>query len=639
MSRAIENFHGTDKNPCAGIMKLHALVLRDSIQTEELMSFLKQRIQIEEQYCKNLCELKSKSLGANGFANSEKVTSVVFLKYKSEMGTIANGHQLMVEKLQAMISPLEKYLDECRSSLTPRAETIHNGWKKYEKHLADTTRLEGIATKKFAELESELNNNREPLEQQRNVIIANRALDVDYFNDLLSELQNQVNSEDIWRILGNLKDCYNGNELFTYLKLKGWNDIEAREFLNYLVQEGFLKACTGRAIPFSTLLFYQWKRSAIEVQNEPLYKKLKREATRAAFEANKSAKQLEGLRTTVDLQMSEYIQIAIPLLLEHVKLVKNTISLCVDTEKIPTNINTSMGNEIQVYLETLDPEKEIKSIIDNEKTGIKPIPTFVPKSFPPVPSRKVFGVPLADSKKIPKIIRKCLSYLEDTFAKTPGAHLDVWLDSNVNLSAVLSLRQILNNTSCNRNDLRKFPPEIIVAVLKQYLLELPVSLCSDELYDPLKLLYLSKTDDSKSRLNSVRNMIATLPTCHFQTLTYFVNYLNSLIINLDPNDIRITSLSNSLGSYILRPKVENSLTILDKHPQRLVKDLILHCHELVISDTTPCNSPESSEDESASTRVIFLDEDNCSLKSFITKKTGYSLTIDGESCKSINENY
>ncbi|KAJ3260180.1 hypothetical protein HK103_001256 [Boothiomyces macroporosus] len=613
MSKALENFYGTAKNPCAGIMKLHALVLRDSIQTEELIAFLRQRIQIEEIYCKSLCELKSKVLGNNGFANSEKVTSVVFLKYKSEMGTIANGHQLMIERLQAMVPPLEKYLSDCRSSLTPKAESIHNGWKRYEKLLADTLRLESFASKKYSELDEELKCNRDPLEQQRNVIISNRALDVDYFNDLLSELQNHVNCEDIWRILGNLKDCYNGDDLFTYLKLKGWNEIEAREFLNYLVQEGFLKACTGRAIPFSTQIFYQWKRTAMEIQNEPVYKKLKREATRAAFEANKSAKQLESVRTSIDLQMSDYIQLAIPLLLEHVKLVKSTITRCVESEKIPGNVNNYMGNELQIYLETLDPEKEIKSVIDNEKTGIKPIPTFVPKSFPPIPSRRVFGVPLTDSKRIPKIMRKCLSYLEDTFAKTPSAHLDVW------------------------NDLRKFPPEIIVAVLKQYLLELPVSLCSDELYEPLKILYLSKTDDSRSRLNSLRNMIATLPTCHFQTLTFLANYLNSLIINLDPNDIKITNLSNSLGSYILRPKVENNLTILDKHPQRLVKDLILHCHELVVSDTTPCNSPESSEDESASTRVIFLDEDNCSLRSFITKKTGYSLTIDGESCKSINE--
>ncbi|KAJ3275617.1 hypothetical protein HDV01_007620 [Terramyces sp. JEL0728] len=600
-------------------MKLHGLVLRDSIQTEELIAFIKQRIQIEELYCKSLCDLKAKGLGSNGFANSDRITAVVFLKYKSEMGTIANGHQLMIEKLQTAIPSLEKYLGECRSSLTPRAESIHHGWKKHEKILTETLRLEAIALKRFAELENELDNHREPLEQQRNVIIANRALDVDYFNDLLSELQNQVNSEDIWRILGNLKDCYNGEELFKYLKLKGWSVMEVKEFLNYLVQEGFLKACTGRALPFSTLLFYQWKRSAIEVQNEPLYKKLKREATRAAFESNKAARQLESLRATLDLQMSEYIQIAIPLLAEHVKLVKSTIAFCVDTEKIPGN---SMGNDIQVFLESLDPEKEIKSIVDNEKTGVKPIPTFVPKSFPPIPSKKVFGVPLVETKRIPKIIRKCLSYLEDIFNQTPSAHLE-----------------ILNNGSFNRNDLRKFPPEIIVAVLKQYLLELPVSLCSDELYEPLKILYLSKTDDSKSRLNSVRNMIATLPTCHFQTLTYFINYLNSLIINLDQNDIRITQLSNSLGSYILRPKVENSLTILDKHPQRLVKDLIMHCNELVVSDVTPCNSPESSEDESASTRVIFLDEDNCSLKSFITKKTGYSLTIDDGSCKSINENY
>lgn len=51
------------------------------------------------------------------------------------------------------------------------------------------------------------------------------------------------------------------------------------------------------------------------------------------------------------------------------------------------------------------------------------------------------------------------------------------------------------------------------------------------------------------------------------------------------DDTLVTSLSQSLGPILLRPRVEAPVNIHDKHPHRLLKDLIRR-HDFVFSDTT-----------------------------------------------------
>jgi hypothetical protein len=100
------------------------------------------------------------------------------------------------------------------------------------------------------------------------------------------------------------------------------------------------------------------------------------------------------------------------------------------------------------------------------------------------------------------------------------------------------------------------------------------------------------------------------------------------------------------------------VTIHDKHPTRLVRDLILNATEVIHPEfMTPSNSDanlleesdieESEDDEGASTRALWdaklenkLAKRSSSVasssKSYQTKKTGYSLTIGTESIDSTN---
>jgi hypothetical protein len=106
----------------------------------------------------------------------------------------------------------------------------------------------------------------------------------------------------------------------------------------------------------------------------------------------------------------------------------------------PLEAVKNLENRLGVFLESLDPTKELKTIIENERTGVRPVPTFVPLQLLPNIPAPVLGVELEvyaarTNSKVPPIIRKCVAYLEDLFAPVtemeqskpdPTAQLVVW---------------------------------------------------------------------------------------------------------------------------------------------------------------------------------------------------------------------
>ncbi|KAI8893329.1 Rho GTPase activation protein [Globomyces pollinis-pini] len=575
MSRFIDNFYGPDTNPVLGIQKLHSMIIKDINEAEGLITFIKQRIAIEQLYSTKLVELKNKMLSTTVLDDMDsKTTTVVYRQYMEQTGILGDCHISMAETFAQLYPPIESFIDGCKKTMVPRAEAIHNGWIKYEKLKNEALSLEAIASKKFEDFEHYLeidlhaNEGIEPIADEGQLIqVGGRTMSIDSFNDLLSKMQSKVQCEDIWKMLGTLKECYQGQDLLKYLITDlSWTEATSREFLDDLINQGFIKPISGRG-PFTTVVSYQWKKLALEALNEPPHKKQRREAHRAAFEASRTGNQVESFRMSLDSMMFEYIQLSHPILHEHIRLIKDTLLSMVDVEKISVVAIKQLEDQLGAFLESLDASKEVKAIPETERTGLRPPTVFVPKRFPSTEESRVFGVPLeihtaALKLRVPPIIRKCLSYLDDTFALNSSdptkrsSHLDAWLEPNINLAAIHSLRQALNSGTCSRKDLRKFPPEVIVGVVKQYLIELPDSVCCFDIYESLKMIYLSKTDDSTAnRLNSIRNLLATMPTSHFYTLAHLTAYWSSLINHLPSTDPKISHLANSLGSYVLRPEV------------------------------------------------------------------------------------
>jgi hypothetical protein len=105
--------------------------------------------------------------------------------------------------------------------MTPKAEALHYGWKKYLKQLDQLLVLEQKAKEKWDSLppmKSEDDEVDELISGLNMIEIGGKKVPADDFNDLIHRMQNQVPCEDIWKLLGTYKESYNGDLMLEFLK-------------------------------------------------------------------------------------------------------------------------------------------------------------------------------------------------------------------------------------------------------------------------------------------------------------------------------------------------------------------------------------------------------------------------------------
>jgi hypothetical protein len=158
----------------------------------------------------------------------------------------------------------------------------------------------------------------------------------------------------------------------------------------------------------------------------------------------------------------------------------------------------------------------------------------------------VFGVPLEDLGKqvqgnLPKFITAILEAIENGVDKIEDEEAKQRLWSTP--CALDRVHATCMNLNIRSDDLtvellEKYDAELLVAVLRYFLLELPECLLTFEFYDPVdallggssklnqvkrscrktKLQLVDVDQDDSLRLASISNLIATLPAAHFVTL-------------------------------------------------------------------------------------------------------------------------
>ncbi|KAI8929476.1 hypothetical protein BC831DRAFT_443776 [Entophlyctis helioformis] len=615
--RFTEWFWGTSVDPTLGIRKLHTRLLTDVAQVEELVALITQRIAIEESYASKLGEVARKPLRPDGFGQDESLMTSIFTTYRTEMAHLAGAHKNLADLLQQVLGPLQRFLEDARRICFPKKDAIDNYAKSLDAarvHLAQIHQsyMEKCQT---AILELKLYDNspsRSDLPPTLDVLInmGPKAFTVDEFNDFITRMQWDIECKDIPSLLGAYKDCYSSDDIVRYVKKRlQITNIESERFISDLVANNFIKAVSTRPV------LYQWKRTVFDVQHELPHKRAAREATRAEFEYRKAVKSAESVRQSLDVACADYMRIMQAVLYERLRTVKDALVSCVEVEKVPVPVIRSIQERVLVFLETLDADKEIQLLVERDRTGVRPTMPHVFVDFHKGPSQAIYGIELdllssRTGCRVPPLMRKCLKYVGDVYTEQvkeskksePTAkmlELDAWLQPIDELGTMHLLRNELNTGFVRRKTLRKYPPEIIIGAMKVFLMELPTSVCSEDVYEPLKLLYLSKADDvGGMRLNSLRNLLATMSSAHFHTLAFLVEHLHGLIAGLDASDPKVADLSTQLGPYLLRPKTETAVSVLDKHRARLVRDLLLHYEELISPDLlSPSNSNEDLPDD------------------------------------------
>lgn len=85
----------------------------------------------------------------------------------------------------------------------------------------------------------------------------------------------------------------------------------------------------------------------------------------------------------------------------------------------------------------------------------------------------------------------------------------------------------------------------------------------------------AENQDKDSRLMSISKLLATLPTANYHTVMALLGHFHKLV-KQTTTDTQLTSssLAKSFSYILMRPQVESRISIHEKHPQRLLYDLI-----------------------------------------------------------------
>ena len=182
---------------------------------------------------------------------------------------------------------------------------------------------------------------------------------------------------------------------------------------------------------------------------------------------------------------------------DRVLIMKKAFKMIIDVDSSDSSIYEESKQHLGVFLEMMDPEKEVLMIIEQYRTGstrIKPIIYRNHYNGPEI----VFGVSLDQivrkfNRKIPIIITKTLEVISEYFSTQIGveSQLDSWINYDIDHQDVYKLINLCNSGSVQRHVLKTYPITAVIGLLARYLLDLPNSICSNEIYDPLKILYLS----------------------------------------------------------------------------------------------------------------------------------------------------
>ena len=147
------------------------------------------------------------------------------------------------------------------------------------------------------------------------------------------------------------------------------------------------------------------------------------------------------------------------------------------------------------------------------------------------------------------------------------------------LAATHHLRNVTNTgKGIPREVLERYEIPIVASALKLYLLELPDSLVSNQVYEIIKTIYSTpdSSTSSETRISVLQNTLGQLRLANIATLDALTTHFTRLIELTSAEEDYVSALATNLAPCILRPRTDTSLTLHEKHSYRLVRDLFAH---------------------------------------------------------------
>ncbi|KYK54321.1 Rho-GTPase-activating protein 8 [Drechmeria coniospora] len=353
--------------------------------------------------------------------------------------------------------------------------------------------------------------------------------------------------------------------------------------------------------------------------NETPTQRLQRESTEADDKYKAAVQKLDRLRCDLEEAIFLHLKFLQRCELDRLKAIKTVI---LDFSGTIGNVIPSLQSTVDkmvLFQETVQPEGDLRYLLENYRTG-----SFVPKvvvyeNYYNRVDDQTFGIDLeararADKKRVPAIITSLLTYLDHHYPDLEGdeARRGVWL-VDVPLSQVHKLRDKINDAKAlSQEALSEFDIPTVANVLKLYLLELPDSLVSSQVYEIIRTIYTTPSADATeaSRVAVLQQTLSQLRLANIATLDACMNHFTRLIDLTSADDEYVAALATSLAPCVLRPRTETSLTLEEKHATRLVRDLFAH-KEAIFSELKRMSTlNHSSSIGNNRPRAVSTDESN-----------------------------
>ncbi|KAL8781138.1 MAG: hypothetical protein Q9213_006138 [Squamulea squamosa] len=551
-----------------------------------------------------------------------------------------DAHQARVQNsqddLQARIKTYDKQSDtvqKLRSQYFNKCRQVEDLEEENKLAFQSPEKIESSSPRVLPTPTIKLQEKEDP-EEAELLQIGDQAYTPDQVKKILTHMLSNINlGEAKVPILGVYQNVSVGSDIVEYIqKHMGAASVSYAERVGQdLVEHGFLRliGSVGRTFANSSKMNYQWRPKVFQMTGVPDKKKsldrvssigsttesidspigamgemlsgwnplsnahpnetpaerLRRESTEADERYKAGVRKLDLLRCSLEEAMIDHMKFMERCELDRLKAIKAVI---LDFSGAMSNVIPSLQSTVDnmmLYQETVQPLGDLRYLLENYRTG-----AFVPRvqvydNYYNTVDEQTFGVDLeararADRKRVPIIVTTILTFLDNHYPDLEGdeARRGIWL-VDVPLAATHHLRNSINTgKAIPREVLERYEIPIVASALKLYLLELPDSLVSSQVYEIVKTIY-STADSSTSaeaRITVLQNTLGQLRLANIATLDAITTHFTRLIELTSAEEPFVSSLAQNLAPCILRPRTDNSLTMHERHSYRLIRDLFAH---------------------------------------------------------------
>lgn len=437
-------------------------------------------------------------------------------------------------------------------------------------------------------------------------------------------------------IMGTYDHVSAGSDIVAWLQLHVTSDsmAAAEHFGQDMVTLGFLRLVgqVGNKFANSSVLNYQWKKSAFvkaglekkgalkennfspfvgeylsgTINNylnnphpdETPLQKLSREVKELDAKYREAVVRLDDARCSLEESIFEYLSFMERCESERLNAIKHVfLDFLASLSNVVPSIQASVDKYL-LYQETVMPERDLLYLVESYKTGgFVPRVTVYDNYYSPAEGW-TFGVDLelrcrGDGKRLPTIVSSTLRHLDNEYPvlENDEVRLAVWT-GEVPLKEIHKLRKEVNNGLPIREEtLQQYPANVVAGMLKLYLRELPDSVVPSKFYDTIKLIYSEhgSDEDPSIRIRQIQATFGQMRLSQIAVLDALTKHLARLMEIANPGKEYRDKLAAELAPCILQSRQQTSLTLSDRHPQRLVRDLIEY-RKPIISELKRHNS-------------------------------------------------